>query len=267
MSDDEFYECEEEIINPSNISILGDKKNEKSGYDNYYIDNFKNTKNFISKIQEYDYNSPTNNEHIKSIERQLKKDPMLSGVFTTISDKNNNLMLIDGHHRIQALKNLIKKDYKLNVPLDIHNYKCNDFDDDDVIKLFEKINNTKPFRTSSDIVKSSQYIINKIKSKIPKLFSYSEKRANFPRIHTKTFNDELQNYLKKSKKYNEDIIISNILNINDKLSKYTCDEFIISIDKIKSYKSSKIKSKYETIKKLNCFIGCIKIENLIKIDF
>ena len=224
MSDEEFFDCQED--NPSNINILGTNVIKRKYYSNYYIEDFEKIKKFIINIEEYNYNSPTNEEHIKTIENVIRKTHKLYGIITTITNKHNHLILIDGHHRILALKNLIRNGYQLKISLDIHNYNCDQFTDDCVMKLFESLNNTKPFRTNIDFVKSSEYIITKIKKNIPKLFSESKTRANFPRLHLKSFNNSLQKYLEKNKEYNEEIIILKLLGLNKRFKKMKFKEFI-----------------------------------------
>lgn len=122
---------------------------------------------------------------------------------------NGQLILVDRHYRLKAIKLLYQEGVELSINLDIHNYLVKDLDDPKLIRLFEKLNNTKPYKTNIDIVKSSKYVIDTIEEKYPKLLSNAKLRANFPRIHKREFNDKLQGKLKCSYgNYNESIIIT-----------------------------------------------------------
>ncbi len=170
-------------------------------------------------------------------------------------------MLIDGHHRITALRELLDEGIKIFFPVDIHNYKCTSESSKDTLLLFEKVNNTKPFRTDVEIIKTNIHVIKTIDTKFPNLFSRAEKRANFPKLHEKTFSDMLYNTIKETKIYEDEVILKIFLNFNDKYMNMTKEQFMKCMKKSKNLK--KIEAKYEQLKIGGCLLGCFKEDIII----
>lgn len=265
-SSEDETEYQDSHTGVSNIDLLGSEFIKRDRYNNYYLNTLSDCKNFIENIEEFDFNSTINKKHILDLKESLKTDNHLTGVLTTVLLNNGNLILIDGHHRINAIKLLYKEDVNLSIGLDIHNYCFKDLNDPGLLKLFEKLNNTKPYKTNIDIVKSSKYIIDSIDEKYPKLFSDAKKRANFPRLHKREFNDKLQIKLKELLgSYNESIIIKKMKKLHLKLKSFSQFElinFIWDKYKDKSY-CDKIVEKYSFIQTNKCYLGCYKIDDLI----
>ena len=131
----------------------------------------------------------------------------------------------------------------------------------DTMSLFEKVNNTKPFKTDVEIIKTSIHVIKTIDTKFPNLFSRAEKRANFPKLHEKTFSDMLYNTIKETKIYEDEVILKIILNFNDKYMNMTKEQFMKRMKKSKNLK--KIEAKYEQLKIGGCLLGCFKEDVII----
>lgn len=268
-SDNESYydSCEEAQdnieteINISTVDLLGEHYQDKHHYINYYIKNKKESNKFIKNTRLFTNNNPLNRKHIDNIKDDLKKDNNLVGIFTTVQFMDDSIMLIDGHHRITAIRELLDEGIKIISPLDIHNYKCTSESSKDTMSLFEKVNNTKPFRTDVEIIKTNIHVIKTIDTKFPNLFSKAEKRANFPKLHEKTFSDMLYNTIKETKIYEDEVILKIFLNFNDKYMNMSKEKFMKRMKTKKNIK--KIESKYEQLKTGGCLLGCFSEEVII----
>ena len=261
-SDTESYydSCEEEYIEQdikiSTIELLENSYIDKHTYDNHYIKEHKKINLFIKNIRLFINNNPLDRKHVENIKDNLRKDNNLVGIFTTVQFANDTIMLIDGHHRITALRELQSEGNKIISPLDIHNYKCISETSEDTMLLFEKVNNTKPFRTDVEIIKTVMHVIQKISDKFPKLFSKAKKRANFPKLHEKTFSDLLYLKMKKINMYDDVLILKILLSFNNKNINMSKEKFLKDIKQSKNYE--KIKDRYEKFKSEGGLFGCFK---------
>ena len=268
-SDTESYydSCEEQHddreteINISTVDLLGENYQDKHNYINYCIKNKKGITKFIKNIRLFTNNNPLNRKHIDNIKDNLKKDNILVGIFTTAQFVDDTIVLIDGHHRITAIRELLDEGIKIISPLDIHNYKCTSESAKDTMSLFEKVNNTKPFHTDIEIIKTRMYIMHTLNLKFPNLFSKAEKRANFPKLHEGTFMSILYDTIKETKIYEDEVILKIFLNFNDKYMNMTKEQFIKRMKKSKNLK--KIEAKYEQLKTGGCLLGCFKEDVII----
>jgi len=260
---DEVNDDIETENNISTIDLLGENYQDKHNYINFYIKNKKGIAIFIDNIRFFTNNNPLNRKHIDNIKDDLKKDNNLVGIFTTVQFMDDSIMLIDGHHRITAIRELLDKGIKIISPLDIHNYKCTSESSKDTMSLFERINNTKPFRTDIEIIKTQMYIMHTLNLKFPNLFSKSTKttRANFPKLHEKTFMDTLYNTIKETKIYEDEVILKILLSFNDKYMNMSKEKFMKRMKTKKNIK--KIESKYEQLKTGGCLLGCFSEEVII----
>ena len=274
-SESNYASCEEDEIDTADInpayieetsikSLLGKNIIEKYNYNNYYIKKKKKIIKFVENIGLFTNNNPLSRKHIENIKENLKKEAKLVGIFTTVQFTDDCIMLIDGHHRITAIRELLKEGSDICFPLDIHNYKCMNATSDDTIKLFEQVNSTKPFKTDIEITKTCVHTIQTIDDRFPKLFSLAEKRANFPKLHKKTFNDKLYFKMKDIKLYDDELILKILLNFNDKYVEMSKEHFITFMHKTKNTKNiARIESKYEKFKREKCFLGCFSEEDII----
>jgi hypothetical protein len=98
-------------------------------YDVYMIERHHQTKMFIQNIKDYPYNYDIQEEHVSLIAEQLKTSHHLMSPFIVIQmtePKNATddvFMLIDGHHRILALKKILEEDLAFKIELEVRVYK------------------------------------------------------------------------------------------------------------------------------------------------
>ena len=90
------------------------------------------------------FNRKLNKTHIEEIKNGIIQDEMLTSTIKLIVDKNDDVYLLDGHHRYNALLSLNKKSKDaFQMDLYIEVYNVNEHDDENVVELFKKANNIK----------------------------------------------------------------------------------------------------------------------------
>lgn len=227
----------------------------------------------IQKVSQWSYNRPIIDTVINELYDSINPDNSIIWTLTAIKERNNdNLYLIDGQHRFEAIKKKLNEDFemKINKYCYVMIYLINDqkLEVKYIIDLFKKINNNTPLITT-DYPDSS--IINIIENAIlidPILkngIRINDKTltAHQPYIHKKT----LHEFLSKNKTFIEDMniqdFIQNLKFINNKIS-------LLSIDMV-YYKPTDInKNHWKKANDIKFFIGLknchmkYRIDNLLK---
>lgn len=265
------------------------------GYcESFRLDDVQVIKSFVEKIKEYSLNDPLDEKHITYFITQLttkKELYLLDRVslaqydsYTNLSVKNL-IEIINGHHRIEALKRFFKStrlsevaNYKVTLRLDI--YHLDNPSSAQTLDLFKGFNAVRPQKTDWP----AKTLTNKIIAKLNEIYSNrtftfikdNEQWAKKPSIHMKEFVKEIEKRLEyqlKTVKHiteqnvdsvNINPIIQRFTNYNDKLKKETLDWFN-DIRQRLSIDNSKVitQSAYEKAKKAKCFLGFVKLEHLV----
>lgn len=177
----------------------------------------------IQHVKHWSYNREVIDTVVDNLYDSINNDNNIIWVLTAIKEKTTNeLYLIDGQHRYEAIKRKITEDINFTIEkfLYINIYYIDDINEDDeyIIDLITKINNTAPFNIPDFPSRRNIKIINKmIKDPIFKKGISTNDKTNSskqPNIHRKTLHsifNELNAYIKD---IDEDIIIDNLKKIN-----------------------------------------------------
>lgn len=244
------------LISNNSINLI-----ERGGYKLYVL---RNLKDFCENIELFTNNNPINLNHLQNLKKAFSKNcnNCLDGIFIVIKFKDNRIILLDGHHRVRAFKELYEqKDFVMDFSYEVHLYEM-DFEydqyNDDVLKLFYQINNTKPYKTICDIISISVYIFKSLKKKYPRLFTQSKTRANFPHIREQQFNEKLIEKLYETEIINKEKILDNIYKKNR--------EFEVNcLEILKKIRPNKFLEDLEKINKFGIYLG-IKRNNIDWLD-
>jgi hypothetical protein len=98
------------------------------------------------------FNRKLNEEHVQKIYQQLcvQNIPYLMGSIKAIRDRDNNFQVIDGQHRLEALR-LFTTNNKQSVPIIVEIYDVPSVDTDIVLELFKMANNNLNLSIEDDV--------------------------------------------------------------------------------------------------------------------
>lgn len=252
---EKFYESHEE---EKNFNLEDLQKLSKVGFNHADIKiiSISDCKELVENIEEYAFNSPLNRNHIENLKTEISNDNIIPINISVICEKNENLVLLDGHHRKSAIRELYDEGFDKNIPLIIHLYNIDSRNSDDAFQLFRKLNNIKPFKTKIDMVKTCSEIIQDLSVYYPNIFKEAnrDKGVNRPNIHKNKFND----YLHKLLLENEDEYSIDRNQIVRKIIEYNNSLKSDSANKKKKYKITD--KMYEKLLKIDCFLGIVNYE-------
>jgi hypothetical protein len=179
---------------------------------------------FVSTIPSYNYNQELNRDHVKALAKCIMETREIIGVLITCEFEDGTIILIDGHHRLEALKAIIleKGPGFLNlIPIVIHNYKSDHKDSPRTLALFHKINTVKPYTLVKSVDQDCLLIITQLKARFPEfkegLRDTGKSRTTFPYVLESEFKCALEAKLKELVTYNRDNVIEQIAKYNMEL--------------------------------------------------
>lgn len=225
-SDDaESFNNSEDEYNTNN-SILEENRVDNKEESEYEIIKMYKLREFI-QIDSYNHNNTLNKEHIIKLKEDFEnnKSGYITGIFSVIEFKDGCIILIDGHHRIKALKELyLEENFDTDFMFYVAIYKLDikySQEDENVLDIFSKVNNTKPFKTDIEVTKANINITSRLKSRYPKLFSKTqeEKRNRFPNLNEKGFCRHLGKILEEKEVINENELFKKIIDYNKKMKR------------------------------------------------
>jgi hypothetical protein len=169
------------------------------------------------------FNRKLNKTHIEEIKNGIIEDEMLTSTIKLIVDRNDDVYLLDGHHRYNALLSLNKKSKEaFDMSLYIEVYNVNEHDDEEVVELFKKANNIKKMSLDDSPIIAISEALKKCVIKFPDMFKdkQDDKSVYRPRVNRNI----VYNAIRDSKiisKYNltSTDIFNIIVYINNLLSK------------------------------------------------
>lgn len=227
IEDDQYYSQDEDELPQFNI------KNNCI----YEIDNKKfvaiiTARELISYTKNWCYNRELNENRVEELYQDYKKieDIKPCTPFQLILDESletNGLYIIDGQHRVNALKLILKDDddmknedkficnvYKINC--------CEGKNKKIAIDLFKKINNNRQFREEElpddfvadlvDAISKDPVLKNGVQNSI------KTETAHEPRIHKKELNIFFNNHKDRIKNMTIEDVITNLKKINNLIS-------------------------------------------------
>lgn len=176
--------------------------NETIVFDNVKLSLYKfDAELFCNMFDVWAFNRKLNQEHVQNIYQHLcsQNIPHLMGSIKAIRDSEKNFQVIDGQHRLEALKLFITKNKSKSVTVIVEIYDVPSVDSDIVVEFFRIANNNLNVSIEDDV----NIVITSLVKKLindPELskgiIDKNDGRINRPRISKKMIYEELKNNLK-----------------------------------------------------------------------
>ena len=212
------------------------------------------SRDFVNNIKMWACQRDLNLSHVKNLELSILDRGYLLGTFKVIRNKNGEIRLIDGQHRVTALQNIMDKDAKFDCDSIIELYEVGSFEDEEATKLFLDANNTLNI-TKKDTNLELQSVLRHFVKEYPGIIVDVKEgcRCNRPRINKRLLAGKLKELVIN---YDSDKIIKAIEDHNKKLGRVSKE---ILIRKCGTY-SDKM---YDFAKENGCFLGLVPDFNWI----
>jgi hypothetical protein len=183
---------------------------------------------FCNMFDVWAFNRKLKEEHVQNIYQHLcsQKHPHLMGSIKAIRDTENNFQIIDGQHRLEALRLFITNHTNKQVLIIVEVYDVTSISDDIIVDLFKIANNNLNLSIEDEVDVNIKRIVEAL-SKDPELKGgIIDKKAGKiyrPRISKNALYEEFKQNLKvEHLKLPIDVIVERIKMINRYISKMDC---------------------------------------------
>ncbi len=200
-------------------------------FDNIKLSLYKyDAKTFCNQFDVWSFNRKLRTEHVQKIYSDLclQKNPYLMGSIKAIKDNKNKIRIIDGQHRLEALKMFMDNSDSVdkNVCILVEIYHVSSLDNDIVFELFKIANNNLNVSVEDEIDMFVVNIVNRLIAE-PELskgiIDRNDGRVYRPRISKKVLYEELKKNLKaEHMTLSIQTIVNRIKLINKHISKMDC---------------------------------------------
>jgi len=252
----------------------------------FYLLNTINQIKKFSKIKSFSMNFELNEDHIQNIVRHIEESKELYYPSSIVlleyqkyyTDSPKNLIdTVDGHHRIEALRKILKNNNVKKFNIWIQIYKTNNPTSKKSVEIFKIYNSVKPFKINFELVDFKILLsakLNEIFTNKDTGFEVIKDSANSvyrPYIQKKLFCDKLEDRLKiqiqvTGKDLDKNIIdnIANKFQSFNTILLYEKDLNWFNDKTNSSYSGKPISEKqYETAKTNKCMLGLVNLDFLI----
>lgn len=171
------------------------------------------------------FNRNLNDEHVQKIYDDLcsQKHPHLMGSVKAVKDDRNNLQVIDGQHRLEALRMFVNDYTDKPISVCVELYHVSSIHSDVVFDLFRIANNNLNVAVEDDVNMMIATLVNRLVDD-PELgrgiVDKNDGRVNRPRISKKALYEELKHNLKvEHMKLPVSVLVERIKKINKHIAK------------------------------------------------
>lgn len=223
------YESEEHIF-------LGTLLYTRKDGTKFYVGN---SRNFVPNSKAWQYNRKLDEKHVSELKEIISKNGYLEGNID-ILECDGEYCIVNGQHRVSAIKKIMEDDEKFNMELMISVHPVESFETEKANEIFKATNNSKNVETKELPKIKLQKITQKLKERFPKEITNNPSgRANLHRIDQKTIYNLIQfNDTFNDEDKSVDFLVGEILKINKELSLQSYEELFGS--KRRSDKKDKI---------------------------
>ena len=249
--DDESEE-EEEEVNDDEQNFLNHMI-----FKNDYVEFYKtDAQSFVNNIKIWSGQRDLNKDHINYLAQQLTKERYIMGTFTLVRDENETVVLVNGHHRVRALKKILRLQPSFNCDIIIELYKTDRLESKRTLTLFKNSNTILNVKVEDMPNKYALSLLDKLTTRFDGIFRDKdiEENCNRPYLHKRLLFSKLKQAFQKYD-LDEDSLFNAIIDINDKLRR-------------KEYNQNKLKSKGKCVE-TGCYLGliekCLWLDKLLEI--
>ena len=175
----------------------------------------------------WEFNRPLDKGHVNALQKIISDKECLEG-HLDILDDGNELCIVNGQHRFEAIYELMEGDIDFNREIIVNVHKVDSFNSNESNQIFIATNNIKNVKMSDNPKVKFQNICNRLKDKYPKGISNNPKsgKGTGHRLDKK----ELYNLMMYNEYFNnhensEDQLFEEVVQLNSKESLKSFDDF------------------------------------------
>lgn len=251
--DESKDEVKEESDSDSEESIedsIGKKLSETETMSMYQV----SAAHLCKICRRWTHNRKLRESHVKKIYQGIEASKFLIGTFTGVQDSQGKITLIDGHHRLEALRKLAKESPETILQFQdvyLQLFQVDEVDSHGTYNIFDACNTTRALEAKDMPELKVINVMKQMKDNFPKVFTKTN--AKRPRVNEKLFADKIKAVTNRFPKVSAQDIYDTIMETNNELKeqkvKFFTGEISDSKKKDAKEKMRKLLAKADSI---NC---------------
>ena len=179
----------------------------------------------IPNLVPWEYNRKIDDDHVDELQKIILGGNILEG-FIDILESNGDLCVVNGQHRVQAMKNIMDSDDQFNYNIMVNVHPVISFDSLEANNIFLATNNTKNVELRDKPQTNLQNLSNRLMDRYPKGITNNKSgKANLHRLDKKQLYNLIQfNDTCNDENNSEDYLFEKIVSLNIKLSNQSFEE-------------------------------------------
>ena len=197
VSDDDFFDCSEDEAQPEckgERYLLG----EIYYQDGERIQSRVSARLFVSNIQNFTFNRTLLPTHVKSLAGKILERGRVLDTISLARDSDDNLRILNGQHRVAALKQLLSENPSQDYVLYLATYTVPRLNSRETIDLFLSLNCNMNL-AENPVLGNIHQIVVRLQSKFPKAIIDHQPtrdgrvpRCHRPRVDTRRLKERLE---------------------------------------------------------------------------
>lgn len=210
-------------------------------YENDYKKLFETTaQKFVNNIEIWVGQRSLNDEHIRNLAREFSVNGNVMGTIKLVRSTDGSIRLLDGQHRVEALKQILNYEPNFDCNLLLELYETDRLESPKTHRLFENANNVLNVQPEDRSNKNALSIIDRLSKQFEGMLK--DGKCNRPFVNKKILIEKLKKAFKQID-IEQDFMFEKILEANNELKE-------MEIDLAESNK--------QKCKKTGCYLGIVK---------
>jgi len=187
----------------------------------------------IGYLNVWCFNRRIDNEHKDKIKASIKKSRHLMGTIQAVCDKNSNIRIVNGQHRLKAIEEIFIDDsnFDFDIKIFLEVYRLPDIDLENfnedfsiVEKIFELANDTLNIKPKDDKEIFCRNIVSRMRrDEILSRGINDKEKPNRPYVSAKSLYEDLLKYLPPTNDMTDEQVVLRIKKINSELRNMSHD--------------------------------------------
>lgn len=208
-----------------------------------------NGRKFVNNIELWPFNRPIDDEHVKTIydnfvldKREREILPNLRTVCVGYREDENSYYLLDGQHRVRALHKFFKKYPSKNVDILVEVHTVSD--EEEIVNLFNLVNNSKILSAEETPHKEAMKIIKRIKREYSNEVFTEKATAYYPKLDPRKVHKFFKSILVEGNMNEEELYQEVVKKDNQYRKLYRKDRPIPNYNPVKDIKGGEKAARY-----------------------
>ena len=185
------------------------------------------TKRLFPNVTPWVFNRLLDLEHVKKLQTIMNEKACFEGNIDILGC-NGELCVVNGQHRVEAIKELMKEDEKFDREVIVNVHPVSSFESEEANEIFRATNNNKNVEMRDNPQTKFQNICNRLKDRYPGVITSNKSgKANLHRLDKK----QIYNLMQYNEYFNdetntEEVLFQKIIELNTEYSNKSYDELL-----------------------------------------